>query len=72
MTEKTKIFIEKVNKIHNNVYIYSKVKYVNALNEVTIICKEHGLFKQTPHKHLCGHGCPKCGTKYNKSELKKF
>ena len=30
-------------------------------DNVTIICYEHGEFKQTPHAHLAGQGCPKCG-----------
>lgn len=45
------IFIEKANKIHNNKYDYSKVKYVNNKTKVCIICHakdengiEHGEF----------------------------
>ena len=30
MDNKTLIFIEKANKIHNDTYNYDKVKYINA------------------------------------------
>lgn len=50
-------------KRHNNKYDYSKVEYINSKTKVCIICPEHGEFWQTPHKHLSGQGCPKCGGK---------
>ena len=56
-------FIEKVKKIHNNFYDYSKTVYVKAIEKVCIICPEHGEFWQTPHNHLHGQGCPKCNKK---------
>ena len=56
--EKTKTFIEKSKKIHNDKYDYSKVVYKNI---DTKVCPEHGEFWQTPYNHLKGHGCPKCG-----------
>ena len=52
-------FINKSNKIHNK-YDYSKVEYKNNREKVTIICKEHGEFKQTPYSHLNGSGCSEC------------
>ncbi len=58
-------FIEKANKIHNNKYDYSKVKYVNNNTKVCIICPKHGEFWQTPHHHLNGHGCSKCRNENN-------
>jgi hypothetical protein len=40
---------------------YSKVAYLTAWDPVTIVCKEHGEFRQTPVTHLNStHGCPKC------------
>lgn len=59
-------FIEKSNKIHNNKYDYSKVKYVNEVTKVCITCPIHGDFWQRPHNHLNGQGCPECGKKYAK------
>ena len=59
LDEVIKLFIKR----HNNKYDYSKVEYVNSSTKVCIICPEHGEFWQTPHKHLSGQGCPKCGGK---------
>lgn len=53
-------FIERSRKIHGDTYDYSKVKYINTETHVSIICKEHGIFIQTPHNHLTGCGCPYC------------
>lgn len=54
-------FIKKANKIHNNIYDYSKTNYKTAKDKVIIICKIHGEFNQTPNSHLNGNGCKKCG-----------
>ena len=47
-------FIKRAKEVHGDKYDYSKVKYVNALTKVTIICPIHGEFEQTPAKHLLG------------------
>lgn len=57
----TEEFIEKSCKVHNNMYDYSEVTYINNKSKVNIICKEHGLFAQQPSRHMSGQGCPKCG-----------
>ena len=62
-------FIEKANKVHNQKYDYSQVEYVNNRIHVTIICKEHGEFSQTPTRHFAGDGCPHC---INKTEYKLY
>lgn len=42
-------------------YDYSLVEYINAHTDVTIICRKHGPFKQTPTNHLFGkNGCHQC------------
>lgn len=64
----TKQFIDKVSKIHNNRYDYSKVNYINYITKVTIICPLHGEFQQTPNEHRNGCGCPIC--RLSKGELK--
>lgn len=49
-------------KVHGDTYDYSKVKYVEHDIKVTIICKEHGEFLQTPSAHTnTKQGCPVCG-----------
>lgn len=56
-----KDFIEKSNKIHNNKYNYSKVKYIDSKTPVEIICPKHGSFWQRPQDHYLNKcGCPKC------------
>jgi hypothetical protein len=56
----TEKFIEKAKEIHGDKYDYSKVNYKNNKTKVTIICKKHGEFLQTPNSHLRGQSCPGC------------
>lgn len=53
-------WIKKVSELHGGKYSYSKVDYKNAKEKVTITCREHGDFKQTPNGHMNGYGCIKC------------
>lgn len=53
-------FIDKSNKIHNFLYNYDHVEYINCKTEVDIKCQKHGIFKQTPNSHLRGRGCTSC------------
>lgn len=57
----TEDFIEKAKQIHGNKYDYSEVVYINNRTLIKIVCPEHGLFYQTPKKHLLGSGCKMCG-----------
>jgi hypothetical protein len=52
------IFTQKSNIVHFYKYDYSLVEYINNKTKVKIICKEHGIFEQTPGNHKSGHGCP--------------
>jgi len=56
----TESFIEKAQEVHGDRYLYDKVAYVNTHSDVQIECQEHGIFMQTPSKHLSGQGCPRC------------
>lgn len=58
---KSKKFIENAIKVHGEQYDYSLVKYKTYEKHVEIICKQHGIFKQSPRCHLSGNGCQKCG-----------
>ena len=58
----TKEWIEKAVKVHGNRYDYSMSVYKKTHSKVSIICKEHGVFLQTPSNHLNGNNCPKCTT----------
>lgn len=61
-------FIEKVKVVHNNLYDYSLVNYVDSKTKVKIICKKHGVFEQLSGNHLFGRGCPGCNK--SKGEIK--
>lgn len=56
----TENFIKRANLIHNNLYDYSSLIYINAITKVIIICKIHGEFEQVSCEHLRGSGCPLC------------
>jgi len=56
----TEEFIERAKKVHGDKYDYSKSEYSGSNKKVTILCKEHGEFEQTPNTHLSNHGCAKC------------
>lgn len=62
-------FIEKANKVHNNLYDYSKFEYLGTEIKSTIICRKHGEFLQVPNAHVNkSQGCPNCCT--SKGELR--
>ena len=52
--------LAKFEKVHLGRYDYSLVEYINTKIKIKIICSEHGVFEQSPEKHLKGNGCPKC------------
>lgn len=47
-------------QIHGTLYDYSLLEYKNTDTKITIICRIHGEFQQTPNHHLRGTGCPQC------------
>ena len=57
----TSQFIKKAKNIHGLKYNYDKVSYINNKINVTINCKIHGDFLQTPLNHIKCQGCPQCG-----------
>lgn len=59
-TKSVQKFIDDSIMIHGHRYDYSHVIYINKNAKVDIICKEHGIFEQTPNSHLNGRNCPKC------------
>lgn len=57
----TDIFISRAIGVYGHRYDYSLVQYKTARRKITIICREHGPFLQTPYNHLEGkEGCPEC------------
>lgn len=62
MSEKQINILEKFAEVHEDIYDYSLVDYKTTKEKVTIICKIHGEFRQTPEKHIQRkQGCPECG-----------
>jgi len=55
-----KVFIERAKEFHGDKYDYSLINYIGYHKKLKIFCKDHGVFEQTPAKHLIGCGCPKC------------
>jgi very-short-patch-repair endonuclease len=64
-------FIIDANGIHNNEYDYSLSKYINKSTKINILCKLHGIFSQSPAKHLLGQKCPKCRGRINTHDFIK-
>jgi hypothetical protein len=56
----TEEFIAKSRSIHGDRYDYSKVKYLNRLTPVIIICPKHGDFLSSPANHYLAKDCPQC------------
>lgn len=63
----TKEFIKRAKLVHGQKYSYNETHYTTANEFVSIICKEHGVFRQKACSHLNGHGCKFC--KKSKGEL---
>ena len=57
----TSEFIREAKAVHDNLYDYSKTKYITTHNKVLIIDPEYGEFWQSPGHHLNGQGHPSRG-----------
>lgn len=68
----TEDFILKARSIHGDEYDYSKTEFISSLHKTEIICKKHGVFLQTPNKHLLGRKCPVCVIDKNSPVRYKF
>lgn len=60
-------FINESNIVHNGLYNYDDVNYLNNRTKVKIFCNKHGIFEQIPKDHLNGSGCNLC--KVSKGEM---
>lgn len=64
LEDKIKIFdwLMRMRQIHGNLYEYIFHPNIRIEDKITIICREHGEFRQTIHNHvLHKQKCPKCG-----------
>ena len=65
-------FIRDAKEKHGNKYDYSLAKYSGAFCPVTIICKTHGAFPQTPDAHINqGQNCPQCSRMWGADKIRK-
>ena len=53
-------FVRRSKLVHGDRYDYTETGYLGGRTKVTIGCKIHGPFNQTPERHLLGHGCRYC------------
>jgi hypothetical protein len=65
-------FIVKADIIHNKKYDYRLASYENSHTKIPIICPKHGLFEQSPNKHLIGQGCPHCAESIGEIKIRHF
>ena len=65
----TNTFIERAIDRHGTLYDYTHVNYNGYNTKINILCNKHGIFHQTPHKHLSGEGCPRCVGKHKTTEI---
>ena len=65
-------FIEKAQTIHNDLYEYTEVNYINSDIPVKIYCKRcQKYFEQSPNAHLSKCGCPHCQNIRNSEKQRK-
>lgn len=58
----TEVFIERAKTVHQDLYDYSLVNYINKYTKVKIKCNGCGaIFDQEAGSHLKGCGCKSCG-----------
>lgn len=56
--------------MHGNKYDYRQTRYEMSIVPVEIICRQHGVFTQSPNAHLSGKGCPRCSNLISKPETR--
>ena len=66
----TEDVVKQFREVHGDRYDYSKVNYIDSYTKVTIICPEHGEFKQPPSGHKRGQGCPSCTESKGEREIR--
>lgn len=65
-------FIQNCKARHGDTYDYSKTIYTKAHDKVTIICKEHGEFRQKATLHSNGYGCPQCSQSHGEKSISRW
>lgn len=63
-------FVDEATARHKGRFRYGKAlaEYQSSKVPVTITCPTHGEFRQAPHDHLKGNGCPDCSRRRGSSQ----
>ena len=62
-------FVNRANKVHNNLYDYSVSNYIGCMEKIKIKCNKcNKIFWQISNDHLNGSGCPMCYGMYKSNE----
>lgn len=69
---KTEVFIARAWEVHGDKYDYSNVVYTAAKTKIEILCKDHGLFAQSPDNHLSWSKCPVCSKTASRKTTSEF
>lgn len=65
-------FLRQARAVHGERYTYLEDTYQGSKAQMTIVCPEHGQFKQQPDSHLNGgNGCKKCATTLNLQKIRQ-
>ena len=64
--------LKQFKEVHGDKYDYSLVEYKSTHKKVKIICKEHGVFEQSPSKHKGGSNCFVCATGWRQEDIIGF
>jgi hypothetical protein len=62
----------KCKEVHGDRYIYDIAGFSSSKGYVTIICKEHGKFRQVAKEHSRGRGCRMCAEQSRRMSYDKF
>lgn len=56
-------YLHKFLEVHGDKYSYVESSFINSTKKMSVVCKNHGIFLQSPEKHIAGKGCPACAGK---------
>lgn len=64
------VYLARCQEVHNNYYLYPhfEEEYGTNRSKVTILCPEHGEFRQRVQSHAAGQRCPKCAVTWSRGE----
>lgn len=73
--KRRKQFVENVHKLYGEKYTFDENEYISSTNEMSFVCKEHGVFEQSAGRLINNKiGCPECSSAvpFSKEETKIY